>query len=96
MIRWWRQRKAKELFRKGAPRKIRIHSVHPQDNGSRIAFEFLDPPGPWSMQFYVAAPSERGTVEGLASGTEARFYESEDGSTVRIMATAAGVPILPT
>jgi len=96
MIRWWRQQKAKELFRKGVPRKIRIHSVHPQENGSRIAFEFLDPPGPWSMQFYVAAPSERAAVDGLKSGTEAQFYESEDGSVVRVMATVNSVPILPT
>jgi hypothetical protein len=41
-------------------------------------------------------PSERTSTQALTPGTEARFYESEDGSTVRIMATAAGTPILPT
>jgi hypothetical protein len=61
----------------------------------RIAFEFIDPPGPWSMQFYEAAGNQPDVLGRLAPGGNARFYESDDGARVRVLSTEDGLPLWP-
>lgn len=101
MFAFLRRSRAAGLFAKGAPRRIRIHSLHPQPADSprpeyvRIAFEFVDPPGPWSMQFYEADGNQPDILAGLAPGGSARFYESEDGARTRLLATDDGKPLWP-
>jgi hypothetical protein len=100
MLHWLRKQRAAALQKKGAPRRIRIHSQHPQPPDAprpeyvRIAFEFLDPPGPWSMQFYEAVP-EAAVLGELAPGASAQFYESEDGARTRLLVTEGGKPLWP-
>jgi hypothetical protein len=90
-----------KLLKSGAPRRIRVHSLHPQPADApkptfvRIAFEFLDPPGPWSMQFYEATPEQPELLALLTPGTEARFLESEDGARTRVLVTADGRAVWP-
>lgn len=96
-----KRRRAEQLMKAGAPRRIRIHSVRPCPEDTprpqflRVAFEFLDPPGPWSIQFYEASSAQPEVSGTLAPGTEARFYESEDGARTRVLATAEGVALWP-
>ncbi len=91
MFRYLRWRRARKLVREGAPRPIRVHSVTPvpESGGAprffRVAFEFLDPPGPWSIQFYEAAPGQNGLMETVEPGTRAIYFESEDGARTRVI-----------
>lgn len=99
MFAFLRRQRAARLLATGAPRRIRIHSLAPvpadvpRPDFVRVAFEFLDPPGPWSMQFYEAGPAD--ALATLSPGTTAWFYESEDGARVRLLKTEAGVAIWP-
>ncbi len=82
---------ADQLLKTGGPRKIRIHSKAPVDpemgdeSPVRVAFEFLDPPGPWSLQFFIAEPGQTDVLEHVNPDTTAWYYESEDGARTRVM-----------
>ena len=101
MLAFLRHKRAEALLKSVAPRRIRIHSLHPVPPDSprpdfiRIAFEFLDPPGPWSVQFYEATASQPEITGTLSPGTIARFYESEDGARTRLLTTEEGKPLRP-
>ncbi len=97
-----RKKKAERLLKEGAPRKISIHSVIEvtEEGGKkchffRVAFEFTTPPGPWSMQFYEAAPGQNDVLQDLKPETKAFFYESEDGAKTRVLKTSEGKPLWP-
>lgn len=96
----FRKQRIEKLLKSGEPRRIRVHSVakHPADaprpDYLRVAFEFLDPPGPWTMQFFEAEPSPEAAAE-LSPGAAATFYESEDGARTRILVTESGARLLP-
>lgn len=98
LLRNVRHRNARRLIKAGGLRRIRIHSVsqEPAERPAyvRVAFEFLDPPGPWSIQFYRAWLAQ-GSWKALEPGLRARFYESEDGARTRVMTLDDGTPILP-
>lgn len=99
--RFFRRSRAASLLKSGAPRRIRIHSVTPvpADTATpqflRVAFEFLEPPGPWSIQFYEATSAQPELSATLVPGARARFYESEDGARTRVLATEDGKPLWP-
>ncbi len=99
--RFFRRSRAASLLKSGAPRRIRIHSVTPVPAGNaapqflRVAFEFLEPPGPWSIQFYEASSAQPEIAATLVPGAKARFYESEDGAQTRVLATEDGKPLWP-
>lgn len=99
--RWLRKSRARKLLATGAPRSIRIHSVTPQPDGApnaqylRVAFEFLDPPGPWSMQFYNARADQPDISNTLNPGANAKFYESDDQARTRVLATDDGRALWP-
>lgn len=65
----------------------------PRPDLVRVAFEFLDPPGPWSIQFFEADPSQTDVLTVLEPGTNAWFYESEDGARTRVLKTEDGRPL---
>ncbi len=94
-----RAKRARRLLATGAPRRIRIHSVTPDPEENprlhRIAFEFLDPPGPWSMQFYQAEPFKSKLPDALAPGSTAWFYETDDGARTRVLKLEDGTPVWP-
>ncbi len=91
MFRYFRWRRARKLLRRGNPRRIRVHSVTPVPEGStapryyRVAFEFLDRPGPWSIQFYEAAPGQEKLIAALEPGARAGCHESGDGKGSRVL-----------
>ncbi|MEQ8822061.1 MAG: hypothetical protein RLY93_17635 [Sumerlaeia bacterium] len=96
------KRKRAEALRKAAPpRRIRIHSVTPQPAGAarpvyfRVAFEFLDPPGPWTLQFFEVGGDQASTLQGLEPGAETRFWESDDEARTRVMETPEGEALWP-
>lgn len=98
-----RRRRLEALRDVDKPRSIRIHSISDQPEERtpgqaarwhRVAFEFLDPPGPWSMQFYEAA-SGQDALDGLEPGVEARYFESRDGARLRLIETTDGEAIWP-
>lgn len=97
----FRKKRIAELLAKGFGRPIRIHSVVPVPEGSaspkfvRVAFEFLDPPGPWSMQFYEASTAQRELLGELAAGVSAKFFESEDGARTRVLVLEDGRALMP-
>jgi hypothetical protein len=101
MFGFLKQSRVAKLLKSGSPRRIRVHSTHPipadqpRPDFVRVAFEFLDPPGPWSMQFYEANPRQPELVMVLQPGTIARFYESEDGARTRVLTTEDGKPLWP-
>lgn len=96
-----RKKRIAELLAKGYGRPIRIHSVVPVPEGSsspkfvRVAFEFLDPPGPWSMQFYEASTAQADVVSAIAAGASAKFFESEDGARTRVLVLEDGRTLMP-
>ena len=90
-----RRRRAEQLRQSAHPRSIEIHSVTPQPEGSpapfyRVAFTFLDPPGPYSIQFFEAVPDSAEAAGGLPSGAKARYFESHDGARTRVIETEDG------
>lgn len=101
MLGFLRRAKARKLLKSGAPRRIRIHSVRsaPPEGGKteflRVAFEFIDPPGPWSMQFYEAVANQAEISGQLVPDAEAIFFESEDGARSRLLATKDRQPLWP-
>jgi hypothetical protein len=101
MIRVIRQQRAKKLLRSGAPRRILIHSVTPvpafaeRPRFVRVAFEFVDPPGPWSMQFYEGEARDGALLARLKPGSKAFFYESEDGARSRVLKDEEGAVLWP-
>ncbi len=94
-----KKKRAEKLLKSGDPRRIQIHSVISLEEegcgGNRVAFEFLDPPGPWSVQFYEAAPGQEGVLADLEPGSQAVFYESEDGAKTRVLALSDGRALWP-
>lgn len=98
LFRSTRRRRADALRKSAAPRLIEIHSVTPQPDGGegpasfyRVAFTFLDPPGPYSIQFFESTPGSAGLVGSLAPGVKARYFESRDGARTRVIETEDGV-----
>lgn len=95
-----RRRAAEQLRHTAKPRVVRIHSLNPQPPGAerpdfvRVAFEFTDPPGPYSMQFYEAPPGQA-SLDALSPGAEAHYYESLDGARTRLLETTDGEPVWP-
>lgn len=82
------------------PRSIEIHSVTPRPSAAeprfyRVAFIFLDPPGPYSLQFYEAAAGDNPSLERFVPGYKARYYESRDEALVRVMETEDGAILWP-
>ena len=100
---WWRRRRAAALIKSGKPRNIRIHSVArvPAGDGlgerpyARVAFEFTQVPGPWSMQFYEAADGQDDVLALLEPGKRAVFHESNDGARVRVLVIDETIPLWP-
>lgn len=97
----FRRARARRLAKSAVARRIRVHSVSPQPPDAarpdflRIAFDFVDPPGPWSIQFYEAeTPSPEVSVK-LTPGLMAKFYESEDGARTRVFSLEDGTLVLP-
>lgn len=96
-----KRKRAENLLKSGDPRRIRIHSVTPVPDDAprpeflRVAFEFLDKPGPWSMQFYEATSTQPEIAAKLEPGAMAVFYESEDGARTRVLATEDGKALWP-
>lgn len=90
-----RKEKAGKLIASTPARRIRIHSVAvmEEEDCRRIAFEFLDPPGPWSMQFYEARIDNPGVLEMLKANEDAGFHESSDGAQTRVLVTKDGDPV---
>ncbi|CAN5384294.1 hypothetical protein BH09SUM1_BH09SUM1_03380 [soil metagenome] len=88
--------RAKSLMKKSGGRRIRIHSVTPVKADfsgrefSRVAFEFLDPPGPWSMQFFESSSVSASLAGVIAPGALAKFFESDDAARTRVMAAEGG------
>lgn len=103
MFRFLRWKRARRLIRTGSPRQIRIHSLTPVPEGShaprcfRVAFEFLDPPGPQSIQFFEAAPGQDEALNLTVPGGRGFYYESEDGARTRVMLIGRKekLPLLP-
>lgn len=102
MFKQLKRKRAEKLLKSGYSRKIRIHSVVSEPEGAdrpeyvRVAFEYLDPPGPWSIQFYEADPSDVALWKSLEPGTEARFYTSEeDEGATRLLVTEDKRPLWP-
>ncbi len=102
MFKQQRKKRAQKLLESGYGRKVRIHSVTPEPEGGdppefiRLAFEYLDPPGPWSMQFYEADASDTELWKALAPETEGKFFTSEeDEGTTRVFVTEDGKALWP-
>lgn len=101
MFAFLRRRRAQQLLAKGDPRRVRVHSIafHPPESTSpqyvRVAFEFLDPPGPWTMQFYEAAGDQPDVLTDLAPDAKATFFESDDGARTRVLRTESGKVLWP-
>ena len=93
------RQRVEKLLKDGSPRRIRIHSVRFPEAGSReparVAFEFLDPPGPWSMQFYEVRGGQEDLLKTLQPGTNAQFFESEDEARTRVLRTTENVIVWP-
>ncbi|MEO8377028.1 MAG: hypothetical protein ABI579_05095 [Candidatus Sumerlaeota bacterium] len=92
--------RVEKLLKEGSPRRIRIHSVRfPDEEHSaeppRVAFEFLEVPGPWSMQFYEAKNGQVELLKTLTPGTNAQFFESDDGARTRVLRTAGNDILWP-
>ncbi|MCB2155124.1 hypothetical protein KQI84_09575 [bacterium] len=92
-----RRRQADELRKSAKPRSIEIHSLTPQPDGAgipapyyRVAFTFLDPPGPYSIQFFESEPDSPDLAKSLAPGVKARYFESRDGAQTRVIETEDG------
>ena len=102
MFRFLRWKRARRLIQTGAPRQIRIHSLTavpegaPQPRFFRVAFEFLDPPGPQSIQFFEAAPGQE-ALKTTIPGARGFHYESGDGARTRVMLIGREekLPLLP-
>jgi hypothetical protein len=101
MPRFLRKQRAAKLLLKGDPRRILIHSVTPVPAFSeapdfvRVAFEFIDPPGPWTMQFFEGVATDKELLAGLKPATPAFFFESEDGARTRVLRTQDGRALWP-
>ncbi len=99
-----RRKRAEEARKTLKPRSVEIHSITPQPADRpegrtpdflRVAFVFLDPPGPYSLQFYEAATGQDAVVGKLPPGTKARYYESRDEAHTRLIETEEGEPVWP-
>ena len=96
--RLFRRPRIERLLKKAAARRIRVHSVQAADGAcgpDRVAFEFIDPPGPWSMQFYEAMAGQKDILAELIPGASAHFFESNDGAQTRVLRTAEGKILWP-
>ncbi|MCC6545871.1 hypothetical protein IT570_01790 [Candidatus Sumerlaeota bacterium] len=95
----FQRRNVEKLLKEGSPRRICIHSVRfpeeKEEGPVRIAFEFLDPPGPWSMQFYEVRDGQEELLGSLSPGTKAQFFESGDGARTRVLRTAENRIVWP-
>jgi len=90
-----RRRRIERLRAAGRGRAVRIHSVATEGDAVRIAFEFLDPPGPYTLQFYQAETPGGDVAAKLVPGAAARYYESADAARTRLLETVDGEPVWP-
>ena len=100
LLRRWRARQL--IARVAKPRRIRVHSVAEiRDSagaplrGHRVAFAFLEAPGPWSVQFYEAAPGQESLINQLTPGCSAGVREGKDGVRTRVLTLETGEPLWP-
>lgn len=74
---------------RAAARRVRIHSLacEPRDSDHpefyRLAFEFTDPPGPYSMQFIEFAAEHADDLRALKPDSAIDYLETRDGARAR-------------
>jgi hypothetical protein len=89
------------LLRDAKPRVVRVHRVDAQPPGAeppafaRVAFEFLDPPGPFSMQFLEVAPEQAARALALQPDDRVEYLESLDGARARALRLPGGEVLWP-
>lgn len=86
----------RRLLETTTPRVVRIHRVDPEPPGAdppqfvRIAYEFTDPPGPFSLQFFEADPASNATALALKPDDQVAYYESTDEARTRAFKLDSG------
>ena len=91
----------RESLLKGKGRMVRVHSVSAQPPEAdpphfyRLAFEFTDPPGPYSMQFIEFGPESADALLSLKPDAEIEYLESRDGARSRAIRLTDGSAVWP-